>query len=235
MTSKPSSGEKNSPGEESDSNVSDVLGEPIVPTGMLPSFLADAFEELYTEDGLVCLGKGLHCLMLLAAFVRFYADTEAGHVAFLEEDERNDKDANTSLPRKRPLVLVLGLSDSERSTLLSVLESWGTPPGMLPVSITNESGQAKEREALYQQGGVLLITSRILIVDLLTNTAICDDIDGMLVAHGEAVTEQSTEAFILRIYQSQKQPTGSGFVKAFSETADQLTAGFARVRSFHQV
>lgn len=87
---------------------------------------------------------------------------------------------------------------------------------------------------MYQQGGVFCITTRILIVDLLTNTASSRDIDGFLVAHAENVVEQSTEAFILRIFQTQKQfgsqdGIGKGFVKALSEAPDALLSGFAKV------
>jgi hypothetical protein len=57
-----------------------------------------------------------------------------------------------------------------------------------------------------------------------------DDIDGILVVHRESVSEQSTEAFIIRLCQSQRQQAGSsGFVKAFSDSPDQLLTGFAKV------
>jgi DNA excision repair protein ERCC-4 len=98
---------------------------------------------------------------------------------------------------------------------------------------------------MYQRGGVFCITSRILIVDLLTNVAQPHDIDGMLVAHAEQVTETSTEAFILRIYKSQMTsvfattsyldnktpPTAptKGFVKAMTENPDALLSGFSKV------
>jgi hypothetical protein len=44
--------------------------EAMVPEGLLPSFLGDAFADLYGEDGLMVLGKGLGWLSLLAVFVR---------------------------------------------------------------------------------------------------------------------------------------------------------------------
>ena len=86
---------------------------------------------------------------------------------------------------------------------------------------------------MYQRGGVFVITTRILIVDLLTNVASAKDIDGILVGHAETVTEQSTEAFILRIYRTQTQfaaeSSKTGFVKAFSDAASVLMSGFAKV------
>ena len=82
------------------------------------------------------------------------------------------------------------------------------------------------REALYLGGGVLFVTSRILVVDLLKNQCPADKITGVLVFNAHRyqckfhaiillyetancvmfiswysrVTDSSTEAFILRLY-----------------------------------
>lgn len=109
-----------------------VEQESMVPEGMLPSYLAEAFGDLYQEDGLLVLGKGLGLLSLLATFVRFYSDIKAGHFA-----EQNNG--------KPPLIFVLGLREAERNALVSILETWGTDPELLPTMITNESGQGKDR------------------------------------------------------------------------------------------
>ena len=63
--------------------------DPLVPTGLLPSYLADAFSDLYGDDGLVVLGKGLGWLSLLAVFVRFYGDVEEGHVSIVNSDKES--------------------------------------------------------------------------------------------------------------------------------------------------
>ena len=203
----------------------------MVPEGHLPMYLADAFGELYEEDGMVVMARGLGSLLLLATFVRFYADTEEGHLALLQEEEEKAPNGGLKRPQlqKAPLVLVLSLNDNERKSLLMILQSWGTPPSMMPILITNESGQAKDRQALYARGGVFCITSRILITDLLTNVVTANEIAGMLVHRADQVTDESTEAFILRIFHSQKQPQCSGFVKGFSESPENLLSGFAKV------
>jgi len=200
---------------------------PLVPPPKLPSYLAEAFGDLYQEDGLVVLGRGMGLLSLMAAFARFYSDTKDGYLSFQESES---KQAN-----RPPLVFVLGLKEKERSSLIETLESWGTPHEFLPTQITNESGQGKDREAIYQKGGVFLITSRILIVDLLTRVADPKQIEGLLVAHAENVNDQSTEAFIIRIYRTQKlilsstTHFNSGFVKAFSDNPAALMNGFGKV------
>jgi len=206
----------------------------------------------------VVLGRGLGWLGLLCSFVRFYGDAENGYAATTttttttssnEEDgsSSSNHDQHQSSERKKPpLIFVLNLRENERQILLSTLASWGTPTDQLPRIITNESGQHNERAALYARGGVFVITSRILIVDLLTGVANARDIEGMLVAHAERVCgEKSTEAFILRIFKSQKHfasfgATGGsdgntnansrgGFVKAFTDNPSSLVSGFAKV------
>jgi hypothetical protein len=64
------------------------IPESAIPEGLLPAYLAVAFGELYEEDGLMVLGKGLGWLSLLAAFVRFYGDTEEGHVSILQDGHK---------------------------------------------------------------------------------------------------------------------------------------------------
>ena len=218
----------------------------------LPSYLSEAFSDLYAQDGLVVMGRGLGWLGLLAAFCRFYGDPE-GYANEADNDkmEANDdfngantydkdgkRSANNSdskeiykTNKKPPLIFILNLRENERAILLSTLSSWGTPTSQLPTLITNESGQTKDRSLLYARGGLFIITSRILIVDLLNGTARPQDMEGMLVAHAEKVNESSTEAFILRIFRGQKYHCGSngGFVKAFSDDASSLVRGFAKV------
>jgi len=52
----------------------------------------------------------------------------------------------------------------------------------------------------HDQGGVFMITSRILIVDLLNGTLDPVRVSGIIVNQAHRVTDISTEAFIVRIY-----------------------------------
>lgn len=208
----------------SDANMS---GKPskrnaIIPEGLLPAYLASAFGELYEEDGLLVMARGLGWLSLLAAFCRFYGDVNEGHFSILKDE--NPKQERT----KPPLVMVLGLKDAENSELVSQLETWGTPHELLPTILTNEMGTSEDRAELYSRGGVFCITSRILIVDLLTNTVSPKDIDGMLIAHADQVTNDSTSAFIIRIYTSLRR-RDQCFIKAITDKPENLSMGFAKV------
>ena len=217
---------KNGTTETNDGLNEDKSSEPMIAEGILPSYLATAFGEIYERDGLAIFGSGLGWLSLLAAFVRFYADTEEGHLPIIQEEEKMSTGRITTT--KKPLVLVLGLNDDEHKTLTTMLETWGTPDEMMPTIITNESGQGKDRKQMYQRGGVFCITSRILIVDLLDNTLSSKDVDGMLIGHADNVNNDSTEAFIIRIYTSQKRRE-TCFIKAFTDNPEYLLSGFAKI------
>lgn len=194
----------------------------MIPEGVLPAYLASAFGDLYQDDGLMVMAKGLGWLDLLAAFVRFYGDVNDGYLSMLNEEHPKVKRT------KPPLVMVLGLKDAESAALCTLLQTWGTPHQFMPKILTNEMGGSEDRAGMYARGGVFCITSRILIVDLLTNTISSNDIDGMLIAHADQVTNDSTSAFIIRIFTSQKR-RDKCFIKAFTDKPESLTAGFAKV------
>jgi DNA excision repair protein ERCC-4 len=198
----------------------------VIPEGLLPAYLASAFGELYEEDGLMVMARGLGWLSLLAAFCRFYGDVNDGYLSILKEE--NPKEGQRTKP---PLVIVLGLRDNESASVLSLLETWGTPRDFLPTILTNEIGGSEDRAVLYSRGGVICITSRILIVDLLTNVVSPKDIDGIFIAHADQVSNDSTSAFIIRIYTSLRKRDHS-FIKAITDRPENLSSGFAKVRYF---
>ena len=80
---------------------------------------------------------------------------------------------------------------------------------------------------LTRIGGCFVVTSRILVVDLLTKNLDASRVDGMLVYNAHNVTEASSHAFALRMYRD-KQP--NGFVKAITNAASSLSMGFGKLR-----
>jgi len=67
-----------------------------------------------------------------------------------------------------------------------------------------------DRKARYLKGGVLFITSRILVVDLLRQRLPGHLIAGFLIYNAHRVSESSTESFILRLYRDSNR---TGFIK----------------------
>lgn len=148
------------------------------------------------------MARGLGKQRLIARFLRLHAETSSS------------------------LVLCLNMaSQQDNQLLVKALLVEGMDTAQLPRIITNELG-ATQREALYKQGGVYLVTSRILIVDMLSGKIDVSKIRGVVVNHAHRVTETSTEAFIVRIY---RQKNRHGFLKAFSDEPEPLLQGFAKV------
>ena len=153
-------------------------------------------ELLSASDGLLVLAKGLGMPTVLRRVVEACLD---GPLAFL---------LNTDAGEARELQHAIALRG-------------GAPP----VAVTAECGAA-ERAALYRGGGVLIVTARILVVDLLCDRVPVEHAAGVVVANAHRVTENSNVAFILRLF---RQRNRDGFVKALTEDAPAVTKGFAKV------
>ncbi|KAL1523711.1 hypothetical protein AB1Y20_018641 [Prymnesium parvum] len=164
------------------------------------AFLSRVTRELLEEDtaALAVLARGLGASAVLRRLVQHHC-------------------------RHARLVFVLNTTKEEEERLRHDLALEGTP--QLPVLITNEC-EAAERCELYRRGGLLFVTARILVVDLLSERVGIEQIGGFLVANAHRVAEASNVAFILRIV---KQRNKTAFVKALSDDALALTNGFSRI------
>ncbi|CCF59570.1 hypothetical protein KAFR_0H01600 [Kazachstania africana CBS 2517] len=90
--------------------------------------------------------------------------------------------------------------------------------------VTAESSSVEKRRKLYLSGGTVSVTSRILIVDLLSGILHPNKITGMIVLNVESLRSYSNESFILEIYRSQNK---WGFIKGFSESPEPFTMEFS--------
>ncbi|KAK0520363.1 DNA repair protein RAD16, partial [Tilletia horrida] len=83
-------------------------------------------------------------------------------------------------------------------------------------------------QELYLSGGLLSVTSRILVVDMLNKRIPTHLITGLVVLHAEKVSPTSVEAFIVRIYRQENQ---DGFLKAFSDDAEHFALGLSPLQT----
>ncbi|KAF8310984.1 hypothetical protein DL93DRAFT_2061523 [Clavulina sp. PMI_390] len=125
------------------------------------------------------------------------------------------------------LVILVGANNSEEDVAIgSQLSTMGVRnPGL---RIIDYEMDKKDRQELYRKGGLISVTSRILVVDLLVGDLPTSLISGMLVLHSEKVTPSSTEAFIIRLY---RKTNSVGFLKAFSDQPEYFTAGMFPLRT----
>ncbi|EFJ24922.1 hypothetical protein SELMODRAFT_232247 [Selaginella moellendorffii] len=85
---------------------------------------------------------------------------------------------------------------------------------------------AAERAEMYSKGGAFLVTSRILVVDMLNERVPFHKVAGIIVNNSHRMTETCAEAFIVRLYRSKNK---AGYVRGISDQARGLTSGFMKM------
>ncbi|ORY60567.1 DNA repair endonuclease XPF [Pseudomassariella vexata] len=162
------------------------------------------FQELRNEDELVILARGLGLMRLITNLLHSY-----------------DAAGNN-------LIVIVGAEDRENAWIGEALAEHAAismAPKARGLTVVNtDFTSVAAREKMYTRGGIYSITSRILVVDLLTTLLNPETITGLIVLHAEKVIVTSLEAFILRIY---RQKNKVGFLKAFSDNPDPFTIGFS--------
>jgi DNA excision repair protein ERCC-4 len=126
------------------------------------------------------------------------------------------------------LILLVGADERENGWIGEALAEHAAismSPKARGLSVVNtDLMSVGTREKMYAQGGIFSITSRILVVDLLTSLLDPETITGLVVLHADRIVATSLEAFILRIY---RQRNKVGFLKALSDNPEPFTTGFA--------
>eukprot|EP00048_Salpingoeca_helianthica_P000246 m.40278 g.40278 ORF g.40278 m.40278 type:complete len:848 (+) comp10297_c0_seq2:245-2788(+) len=148
------------------------------------------------EDNLLILARGLGLSRLLVAALHSHCSSRA-------------------------LVLVINATPSDRDLFVSMLTH--LEPDCSPQVIDADTPSA-DRIALYMKGGVVFVTSRILVVDLLTKTVPVELISGFFVLNAHRVLATTTEAFILRLF---RHGNKTGFIRAVTDYPEGLTSEFA--------
>lgn len=126
------------------------------------------------------------------------------------------------------LIIVVGAEERENGWIGEALAEHAAismSPKARGLTVVNTDFQSVgAREKMYSGGGIFSITSRILVVDLLTSLLNPESITGLIVLHADRVIATSLEAFILRVY---RQKNKVGFLKAFSDNPDPFVTGFS--------
>ena len=155
----------------------------------MDSYVQAAFEELLREDGLAVFGQGLGVTRLLIKFLHYYSTvttTAAPNNPLAAAASSSSSSSSgvaqqvaSTLSPHRPLVLCINTAGTEDYILKALLAD-GLLPDQLPKVITNDQ-HTQERPDLYAMGGCFLVTSRILIVDLLDGKLDPRTVTGLLI------------------------------------------------------
>ncbi|CVK91028.1 probable MUS-38 protein, involved in nucleotide excision repair [Fusarium mangiferae] len=162
------------------------------------------FQELRVEDELVVIARGLGLMRLVNNLLHSYDAGGNNLIVIVAADERENGWIGEALAEHA------AISISPKARGLTV--------------VNTDFQSVGAREKMYSGGGIFSITSRILVVDLLTGLLNPESITGLVVLHADRVVATSLEAFILRVY---RQKNKIGFLKAFSDNPDPFTTGFS--------
>ncbi|KAF9164315.1 hypothetical protein DFQ26_001598 [Actinomortierella ambigua] len=157
----------------------------------------EIFAELAAEDALLIMARGLGLRSIMSAFIQIYCQAQS-------------------------LVLLVNTSSDEETALRDTLPFEARQSSHFK-SITSELN-ASERAEIYRCGGVLAITSRILLADILNDVLPTHLVTGLLVANAHRITATSSEAFVIRLYRTRNS---DGFLKAFSDNPEAFAGGFS--------
>ncbi|XP_033840909.1 DNA repair endonuclease XPF [Periophthalmus magnuspinnatus] len=164
----------------------------------LLEYETEMFLSLFSSDGLLVAAEGMGIDRILLQFMRVYSEQDS-------------------------LVLLLNTTTPEQEYLTEQLRVEGVTH--LPRTVTSDI-QSTERYNVYTEGGVLFVTSRILVVDFLTDRIPAHLVSGILVYRAHKIIESCQEAFILRLF---RQKNKTGFIKAFTDKATAFCSGFCQV------
>ncbi|KAL8777134.1 MAG: hypothetical protein Q9213_007994 [Squamulea squamosa] len=183
-------------------------GRPPVKLSLPLEYQQDLFNELRSEDELVLLARGLGLLRVVINLLHSFDAAGNNLIVVVGADERENGWIGEALAEHAAV---------SRSPMARGLSQ-----------VNTDAMSVGTREKMYSQGGIFSITSRILVVDLLSRLLNPETVTGLVVLHSERIVATSIEAFIIRIY---RQMNKDGFLKAFSDNPEPFTTGFAPLAS----
>eukprot|EP00178_Gracilaria_changii_P002025 TRINITY_DN129_c0_g1_i1.p1 TRINITY_DN129_c0_g1~~TRINITY_DN129_c0_g1_i1.p1 ORF type:complete len:885 (-),score=112.60 TRINITY_DN129_c0_g1_i1:2998-5652(-) len=123
--------------------------------------------------------------------------------------------------------LVIGVNIARpfvQTVLRPALVDTGNPL-LFPRHLTSDYS-VRDRIAVYDTPGFVLLTSNVLVHDLLHGTLPSQNVEGLVIFDADRIREQSNEHFALTLFRTKNK---KAFIKAFSENPTSLTRGFHAV------
>lgn len=125
------------------------------------------------------------------------------------------------------LVIVIGTDPEDELFLMNqIIDDKDVPYGKLPQRITSESSNTKKRGEIYMNGGVLFVTERILVVDLLSDRVPVNLITGIIVYKANRIYDDCLMSFILRLYRMKNK---KGFIKGLSQSPHSFFGDYGKL------
>lgn len=164
-------------------------------------FHRNIIKEIATKSGLLVLARGLGLNSIMKSLAHLYADPKV--LVFIVASESDD-----------PLIELDDEKDSELAIETSAY-----------INRIKPDHSIKERSRIYGKGGVVILSARVLLMDLLHSRIPIPLITGIMIQDAHKVSEHGMEAFCLYILRKQNEVA---FIKAFSDDPEAFIRGFAK-------
>lgn len=164
-------------------------------------FHQNIIKDIATKSGLLVLARGLGLNSILKSLVHLYADPKV--LVFLIASETDD-----------PLIEL----DEEKQAELAIETA-------AHIKRIKPDHSIKERSRIYGRGGVVILSARVFLMDLLHSRIPIPLITGVMIQNAHKVSEHGMEAFCLYLLRKQNE---IAFIKAFSDDPEALIRGFAK-------
>lgn len=164
-------------------------------------FHRSIINEIATQSGLLVLARGLGLESITKSLVHLYADPKLLVFFVLNDFD----DAVNDLEEEKNHEFAL-----ETAAYIKRIKP---------------EHSIRNRMILYSTGGVIMLSARVFLMDLLHNRIPIPLITGVMLQDAHRVSEYGMEAFCLYLLRKQNQ---SAFIKAFSDNPESLIRGFAK-------
>lgn len=167
--------------------------------------------KIINENSLTIISKGIGSDRLVANLVKTYSTS--CHLVLVIGAEIEEED-----------YIITQVNDG---TLIERKDDLGDDPDFVKAKrITSESVAAGNRRDMYLSGGVIFITTRILVVDMLTERLPFESVSGIIVMNAHRVIKDCHLSFILRLFRMNNK---TGFITAVSQNAPGFLGSFAQL------
>jgi DNA excision repair protein ERCC-4 len=171
----------------------------------LLEYEAKIFQDTFQKDSLLIMAEGLGIERIFLHFIRLYSDSS--HLVIILNTHEAEEEYFLNRLKESPGSSVYG------NEINSSKSSRPEPDGggaaaisvQLPTKITTETHSMSERVDTYMKGGCFFITSRILVVDMLTDRIPIEHVSGILVYNAHKIIDSCQESFILRMFRQKNK------------------------------
>jgi DNA excision repair protein ERCC-4 len=154
------------------------------------------YEDMFNNDALLITAAGLGIERIFLNFLKLYSTPT--HLVLIVNAYEADEQFFIEKLKEMAAAAKNKPADNED-------DDFAGEEICVPTKMTAETHSQADRTQAYLRGGCFFVTSRILVVDMLTDRIPIDLITGILVYNAHQVIDSSQETFILRMFREKNK------------------------------